>query len=243
MVYKFECSLDKQDCAKLYRATSDRSRFTSKSCVRDNRLEGNVGRCGFPGAPCTIDSRRHDNCAGGDTISSICLNGVCRGEPGVPCVSDGNCNWGIYCNVTATSPDNGVCGGNGAYMNNRESIDGLDFGRDYCLSGMAYQNDIGNWICAGGPPMALTGPPLTGPPLPSTTASDSSQHKVSIALIAGVSAGGAVVLAAIIAFIIWRTRQNKRLSYTPVAHQGALTSVSSSQYPLYPMFSGTQVPY
>jgi hypothetical protein len=28
-----------------------------------------------------------------------------------------------------------VCGGYGAYMNNMESHDGLDFGRDYCLSG------------------------------------------------------------------------------------------------------------
>jgi hypothetical protein len=70
MVYKFECSLEKQDCATLYPSTQGRIPyklpFTSQSCLRDNRLEGNVGRCGFPGAPCIIDSRGQDNCAGGE---------------------------------------------------------------------------------------------------------------------------------------------------------------------------------
>ena len=65
-------------------------------------------------------------------------------EPGTPCSSDNDCNCksktihnsllnlrtsvgGIRCNA--------VCGGYGAFMNNLESYDGLDFGRDYCLSG------------------------------------------------------------------------------------------------------------
>jgi len=206
MVYQFECSLDKQDCATLYPGTQGRDLyrlpFTSQSCVRDNRLEGNVGRCGFPGAPCNVDSRGQDNCAGGYYTTSICQNGACRGEPGVTCNSFSQCNWGIRCNATFDVTF-GVCGGYGAYMNNQESYDGLDFGRDYCLSGMAYQNDIGYWLCAGGPPMALTSPPLPS--------------KVSTALVAGVSVAGAVVLAAIIAFIIWRTRRNKRSSKSPVA--------------------------
>jgi hypothetical protein len=71
-------------------------------------------------------------------------------EPGAPCLTDGACNCksktihnsllfliisegGTNCNVTFS--DFGVCGGYGAYMNNMESYDGLDFGRDYCLSG------------------------------------------------------------------------------------------------------------
>ena len=58
---------------------------------------------------------------------------------------------------------------------------------------------------------------LTSPPLPSMTASNSSKHKVSKALIAGVSAAGAVVLAAIIAFIIWCTRRNNKSSKSPGA--------------------------
>jgi hypothetical protein len=37
--------------------------------VRDDRLEGNVGRCGFPGAVCTVDSAGQDNCAGGTPFS------------------------------------------------------------------------------------------------------------------------------------------------------------------------------
>jgi hypothetical protein len=55
--------------------------------------------------------------------------------------------------------------------------------------------------------MALTSPP--------SQASNSSKHKVK--LIAGASAAGGVVLAAIIAFIIWRTRRSNRLNKSPVA--------------------------
>ena len=72
-------------------------------------------------------------------------------EPGAPCVySTVDCNCksktihnslvylmisegGINCNESFSYT--GVCGGYGAYMNNMESYDGLDFGRDYCLSG------------------------------------------------------------------------------------------------------------
>jgi hypothetical protein len=46
---------------------------------------------------------------------------------------------GIRCNISDASDlqssEKGVCGGYGAYMYNLESYDGLDFGRDYCLSG------------------------------------------------------------------------------------------------------------
>ena len=71
-------------------------------------------------------------------------------EPGAPCLKSGDCNCksrtihnsllhlricegGIKCNESFSNT--GVCGGYGAYMNNMESHDGLDFGRDYCLSG------------------------------------------------------------------------------------------------------------
>ena len=68
MVYVLECSIDNQDCATLYPKPPGGPYFipfTDKSCVRDNRLEGNVGRCGFPGAPCQVDDKRGDNCGGG----------------------------------------------------------------------------------------------------------------------------------------------------------------------------------
>ena len=42
---------------------------------------------------------------------------------------------GINCNKIGSITYTGVCGGFGAYMNNSEVYDGLDFGRDYCLSG------------------------------------------------------------------------------------------------------------
>jgi hypothetical protein len=53
---------------------------------------------------------------------------------------------------------------------------------------------------------------LTSPPLQSTT----SNHKVSKALISGVSVAGAVILAAIIAFTIWRRRRNNGSRESPV---------------------------
>ena len=59
MVYKLECSLEKQDCATLYPTPPGglyHIPYTDQSCVRDNRLEGNVGRCGFPGAFCSVDN-------------------------------------------------------------------------------------------------------------------------------------------------------------------------------------------
>lgn len=57
---------------------------------------------------------------------------------------------------------------------------------------------------------------LTSPPLQSTT---SPKHKISKALIAGVSAAAAVVLIAIIAFIIWwrRRRNRSRQSLVPAS--------------------------
>ena len=48
---------------------------------------------------------------------------------------------GINCNETLSKT--GVCGGYEAYMNNMESYDGLDFGRDYCLSGELSLHHLG----------------------------------------------------------------------------------------------------
>jgi hypothetical protein len=67
--HALECSLEKQDCAQLYPKSPNGQPYTSQSCVRDKRLEGNVGRCGFPGAPCLIDSNGQDNCSGGKPSS------------------------------------------------------------------------------------------------------------------------------------------------------------------------------
>ena len=64
---------------------------------------------------------------------------------------------------------------------------------------------------------------LTSTPLQSTT----SNHKVSKSLVVGVSSAGAVVLAAIIAFIIWRRRRNNRPRKIPVA-----ASVSNDHSPI-----------
>lgn len=54
--------------------------------------------------------------------------------------------------------------------------------------------------------MALTSPPV-----------HSTKQKVSKAVVAGASTASVVLLAAIIAFIIWRTRRNNRTRENPVA--------------------------
>jgi hypothetical protein len=38
--------------------------ITNQSCVRDQRLDGDVGRCGFPGAPCIVNETTSFACEG-----------------------------------------------------------------------------------------------------------------------------------------------------------------------------------
>ena len=198
MVFKFQCSLEAQDCMTLYPGTQGRVPsklpFTNQSCVRDPRLDGNVGRCGFPGAPCIVDSRGQDNCAGGESseqpapkslvitynpsqLARYHFAGMANAEgqyhyialpthtrelkltlcdsdrePGANCLFNEDCNCksktfhnsllylrisqgGINCNSSFVPGVPGLCGGYLAYMNDSEASDGLDFGRDYCLSG------------------------------------------------------------------------------------------------------------
>ena len=73
-------------------------------------------------------------------------------EPGANCLFNEDCNCksktfhnsllylrisqgGINCNSSFVPGVPGLCGGYQAYMNDSEASDGLDFGRDYCLSG------------------------------------------------------------------------------------------------------------
>ena len=199
MVYKYQCNIDLQDCPTLYpdgltgtyafgRSTV---KFTNQSCVRDLRLEGNIGRCGFPGAPC-ITNETVSNCAGGtscdytfDVLSCsrihlprLCRDMRARNLPGVRghlllllsltlhtvlqathatriliaiVIFDVPSNTlphliislldRIGCNSTATV-GYGVCGGSGAFLDLEDgqlgdASDGLDFGRDYCVSGQS----------------------------------------------------------------------------------------------------------
>ncbi|KAF8157047.1 hypothetical protein B0H34DRAFT_711809 [Crassisporium funariophilum] len=164
-----QCNLDIQDCPSLYpRKYRHDPPFTNQSCVRDARLDGNIGRCGFPGAPCIVDHLGgHDNCARKDY--GICRNGVCGGGLGAACDSDNNCNFDINCNITpAAGPT--VCGGAGALVFNNDP--GLDFVRDYCMSGKS-RSAAKYWgsnarLCDEGPFLAPTTPTT---PSPSTTTS------------------------------------------------------------------------
>jgi len=74
--YYLQCSLELQDCTKLYPLGSGYLPFTNQSCVRDTRLPGKVGRCGFPGAACVLDEvSRLDNCAfGGKRVSPFVIS-------------------------------------------------------------------------------------------------------------------------------------------------------------------------
>jgi hypothetical protein len=72
MAVDFQCNIDLQDCptlypeglTKTYEFRKSNVKFTNRSCVRDLRLEGNIGRCGFPGASCIVDETA-SNCASG----------------------------------------------------------------------------------------------------------------------------------------------------------------------------------
>lgn len=62
-------------------------------------------------------------------------------------------------------------------------------------AGKTFANQDGYLQCQGGPPMALTILP---------------KYTVPIALIAGVSAGGIILLVAVIAFIVRRKQRQNR---------------------------------
>ncbi|KAF9560643.1 hypothetical protein CPC08DRAFT_818120 [Agrocybe pediades] len=152
---KLECDIPSQNCASLFSRTNStliKLQYQSGSCVRDPRLPGNVGRCGFPGAACAVDPKGNDNCAyGGDSTvpnyKPLCRNGVCGGGLGAICTNgDFDCNWGYYCNTSAPAP--GVCGGQGAFASD-QGDDG-DFAADYCLSGKANLASNGAYYCLGG---------------------------------------------------------------------------------------------
>ncbi|KAF8157046.1 hypothetical protein B0H34DRAFT_711804 [Crassisporium funariophilum] len=148
MPFYLQCSIDSQDCPALYDRLPP---FTNQSCVKDVRLEGNVGRCGFAGAPCDVAPDGIDNC--GFQAANLCNNGICGGGVGGSCNGGAlSCNAGIFCNASA--PDIGVCGGAGASVTSDDP--GLDFARDYCLSGKAKQLADGSSQCLDGPPLILT---------------------------------------------------------------------------------------
>jgi len=58
MSYYLECSIALQNCESLWPPYGNNytqaREWQNGSCVRDQRLPGQIGRCGFPGAPCTI---------------------------------------------------------------------------------------------------------------------------------------------------------------------------------------------
>ncbi|KDR70432.1 hypothetical protein GALMADRAFT_144729 [Galerina marginata CBS 339.88] len=194
---KLQCSLSAQNCRSLYLPSGSLHKlpYTSQSCVNDTRLQGNVGRCGFPGAPCVIDGDGNDNCAqgGDDTVAHytpLCQNGVCGGGLGATCFNgDYDCNWGYYCN--STYPFSGVCGGQGAFVSGQlDTVDNPAFPHDYCLSGSAYQASDEAYYCSGGVLGVVTSSAIT----PTSTT-------------------GRAVVIAIIAFFLWRrSRRNKKPS-------------------------------
>lgn len=78
MVYKYQCDIDKQNCNDIYPQGLTAYPydpvtvfFNNQSCVRDQRLEGNVGRCGFPGASCIVNVST-SNCATGMFSPLLC---------------------------------------------------------------------------------------------------------------------------------------------------------------------------
>src|SRR5262245_38340706 len=101
MAYSLQCNISLQDCESLYPPQHEIIRgFTNESCMRDPCLEGNIGRCGFPGAKCiSYNGGYCNNCAqkgelienkfastadplyllGLNFCSTLCQNGICMG--------------------------------------------------------------------------------------------------------------------------------------------------------------------
>ncbi|KDR69929.1 hypothetical protein GALMADRAFT_255234 [Galerina marginata CBS 339.88] len=207
MVYKLQCNLATQDCASLYPATGSNPPYASGSCVRDARLEGNVGRCGFPSAVCAVNAQGKDNCGGLGQSDPLCNNGSCGGGAGSVCNGNVGCNWGLRCNNSITG-GTGVCGGYYAYMANNEAADGLDFGRDYCLSGHAFQGGNGYWYCSSGPAMALTVP---GAAVPGAASAFGSKKHKKLGTILGPVIGvlGVVAVLLLVGSFFLRRRKAK----------------------------------
>jgi hypothetical protein len=61
-----QCNLEAQHSPTvLYPNSPIKLPVTHQRCIRDKRLEGNVGRCGLPDAPRTVDSRGFEICLRG----------------------------------------------------------------------------------------------------------------------------------------------------------------------------------
>ncbi|KAF9535323.1 hypothetical protein CPB83DRAFT_841572 [Crepidotus variabilis] len=213
MGFMLECSLDAQDCEKYNPRTQDdavkpanelKLPFTNQSCVWDNRLEGTVGRCGWPGAHCIVDSHGNDNCAGGGDQTtaaagtpSICQDGYCRGDVGSSCSGQAGCNMGISCSKNDST---GVCGGANAPL---MYVNDSGYEQDYCLSGKSFQDDSGSCFCEDGPPMVLPG--QTSPASQSKPGLD-----FPIWAIVVVSVVGALAIIAAVILVWGRQRRKKR---------------------------------
>ncbi|KAJ7253569.1 hypothetical protein C8J57DRAFT_1659789 [Mycena rebaudengoi] len=173
------CDIVKQDCATLYPSIS--LNYTSHSCVRDLRYDwgGTVGRCGWPGAECSVLTTASESNCGRMNIGAqldtaygkLCVDGICRGAPGDICESPETCNFGVSCNVSSSDPpgSKGICGGTGAEVTvygrtigspgsgiiNELAVQG----QISCLSGKLESTAGFSSKCAAGNPVAE--PPLS----------------------------------------------------------------------------------
>jgi hypothetical protein len=68
------CDIVKQDCATLYPSIS--LNYTSHSCVRDLRYDwgGTVGRCGWPGAECSVLTTASESNCGRSMSSTLFIS-------------------------------------------------------------------------------------------------------------------------------------------------------------------------
>lgn len=76
MSFQLQCNITLQDCATLYPSSANPLyQFGNGSCVIDPRLDGEIARCGWPGAPCfIIDNPANNTVVGG---SSNCAKREC----------------------------------------------------------------------------------------------------------------------------------------------------------------------
>ncbi|KAF8160529.1 hypothetical protein K438DRAFT_1985624 [Mycena galopus ATCC 62051] len=270
-MFTFQCDLAAQDCPTLWPNGSGYSpldvvqftndfdnnilAFTTSSCVQDLRLSGTVGRCGFPGAPCSILLGSFSNCASG--FASTCVNGVCAGAvgsscpPGTPVGNTAGCNFGMSCGSDS------LCGGAGSTIQTNEHLDvGLDIGVDCCVSGVSAIRGAGSLLqaCAAGPPHVIPSASASSSGSQSSsssaTASTSSipssastaSHKATpVGIIAGGVVAGVVGLALLLAAFCLRRKKELKQPEKQSPASPAFSPNSSSRLPT--LTSGTASPY
>jgi len=176
----YNCSISKQDCAIHNPLYSYNHGFTSSSCVSYRPwYTGDVGICGWAGAPCTIFGNVSSNC--NFPGAAVCVNGSCGGVLGDQCPSKTRftCNGDINCG------DDGKCGGKNAdvgtyfFLSDTQGPEACPV-EQHCITGLATSNGSCTDPAAPPPPGSLGSPYGNKKKCPTLTSQNSGAAAVAV---------------------------------------------------------------